>query len=208
MQNHNKNSTGKTKDLYIAKQLLNVAKSLVSGNQEPDLYVLYEDGKIEPIYLSDNIIAAKKKKRKNTNNLRLTKEIFLTPQAYEFYNGMDEKNKSDFRKYCKELKEKGTLEGNPHGEKIEGTSNLFCIRLTLGESNDRYFYCYVKNNCIIVFDAYTKAKQSIPKNVLDKAKKDVKKLSNLESMEGLKPFDEIEKDSDCNSKEDKSKDKK
>ena len=47
-----------------------------------------------------------------------------------------------------------------------------------------------------------------PKNVLDKAKKDVKKLSNLESMEGLKPFDEIEKDSDCNSKEDKSKDKK
>lgn len=64
MQNHNKNSTGKTKDLYIAKQLLNVAKSLVSGNQEPDLYVLYEDGKIEPIYLSDNIIAAKRKKEK------------------------------------------------------------------------------------------------------------------------------------------------
>ena len=41
-----------------------------------------------------------------------------------------------------------------------------------------------------------------------KQKKTVKKLSNLESLEGLKPFDEIEKDSDCNSKEDKSKNKK
>lgn len=112
---------------------------------------------------------------------------------------MDENNKKDLRDYCDELKEKGTLEGNPHGEKIEGTSNLFCIRLTSGESNDRFFYCYYQRNYIIVFDAYTKPRKTIPRHVLEKAKKDVKKLLNLDSVDGLISFDSIIKKSEQDS---------
>lgn len=178
------------KNFKIVKELVKIAKELIADNKtQPDLYLLEENGTIVPVCFPQDIIVASKKKKKN--NSPTGKTIFLTQQAYNFYNEMGPTNQSDFRKYCNELKTNGTLRGNPHGEKVEGVKGVFCIRLTLGESNDRYFYCYKERNLIIVFDAYTKATERIPVYTLNQAKEDMKKLLSLATTDELVPFDTI-----------------
>ena len=197
----------------IARELVGLARELVAEDKtQPDLYILKEDGTVIPIVLSsdNNVTTAAKhikhhKKSRSKSNPHASlpqptgKDIYLTPQAYEFYSKMDEKNKNDFRTYYIELQTRGTLEGNPHAEKVDTENGVFAIRLTLRQSNDSFFYAYLDGSDVIVFDAYTRAKQKIPKQTLNQAKKDAKRFKQLTTLDGLKPFNEVLQESQDNS---------
>lgn len=172
----------------IASRLVEVAKMVLS-EEEPDLYILNDDCSLMPIYLPDegDVTSSKKKKKHSFEG----KEVFFTKQAADFYKEMGSKNKKKIQSCCKELQSRGTLEGNQFAEKVEGTADVFAIRLKNGITNDRFFYCYSMRNCVIVFEAYTKQTKKIPTDTLNDAKKKVKKYLELESTDEFISFNSL-----------------
>ena len=96
------------------------------------------------------------------------KEIIETDECCEFRDTLTDEESTEYRRLRFVLRNNGRLEF-PWGEKVEGETNLFAIRIRKG-GNARFFYAYDDGTAIWILNGYEKKTESIPKRELRRAR--------------------------------------
>ena len=96
------------------------------------------------------------------------KDIIETAECLEFYAILNPEEAAEYINARKTLRETGRLE-YPWGEKVEGDTNLFAIRIRKG-GNARFFYAYDDGTAIWILNGYEKKTERIPRRELRRAR--------------------------------------
>ena len=97
------------------------------------------------------------------------KEIIETDECHEFRALLTEEESTEYRRIRFILKRDGRLE-YPWGEKVEGDTNLFAIRIRKG-GNASFFYAYDDGTAVWILNGYEKKTESIPQRELKRARR-------------------------------------
>ena len=97
------------------------------------------------------------------------KDIIETDESRDFHVTMNDEEKDEYDFIYWMLKRNGRLE-RPYGEKVEGDTNLFAIRIRKG-GNARFFYAYDDGTAVWILNGYEKKTESIPKRELKRARR-------------------------------------
>ena len=96
------------------------------------------------------------------------KDIIETKECMEFYALLNPEEAGDYISARKTLRETGRLE-YPYGEKVNGETNLFVIRIRKG-GNARFFYAYDDGTAVWILNGYEKKTDNIPRRELKRAR--------------------------------------
>ena len=96
------------------------------------------------------------------------KDIIETEECKEFRALLSKEEDAEYRNIRRVLHIDGHLK-YPYGEKIEGDTNLFAIRIRKG-GNARFFYAYDDGTAIWILNGYENKTEKIPKYELKRAK--------------------------------------
>ena len=97
------------------------------------------------------------------------KEIIETDECYAFRALLTQEESEEYSRIRFMLHWNGRLEA-PWGEKVEGESNLFAIRIRKG-GNARFFYAYEDGTSVWILNGYEKKTEKIPVRELKQARK-------------------------------------
>ncbi len=96
------------------------------------------------------------------------KDIIETDECREFRALLTDEESAEYSRIRFMLNRDGRLE-YPWGEKVEGETNLFAIRIRKG-GNARFFYAYDDGTAVWILNGYEKKTESIPRRELKRAK--------------------------------------
>ncbi|MBQ6340521.1 MAG: type II toxin-antitoxin system RelE/ParE family toxin [Kiritimatiellae bacterium] len=97
------------------------------------------------------------------------KDTIETDECLAFFATMNEAEQDEYAHILLELHENGRL-ASPYGEKVEGETNLFAIRIRKG-GNVRFFYAYDDGTAVWILNGYEKKTEGIPKRELRRARR-------------------------------------
>ena len=96
------------------------------------------------------------------------KDIIETDECREFRALLTDEESAEYSRIRFMLNRDGRLE-YPWGEKVEGETNLFAIRIRKG-GNARFFYAYDDGTAVWILHGYEKKTERSPRRTLKRAK--------------------------------------
>ena len=96
------------------------------------------------------------------------KEIIETDECREFRAFLTDEESAEYSRIRFMLNRDGRLE-YPWGEKVEGETNLFAIRIRKG-GNARFFYAYDDGTAVWILNGYEKKTENRPRRELKRAR--------------------------------------